>query len=54
MFEDQYNEQMEVEIKLLEAKKRAADAGHHDWVNACTGCSCQLDTVTTTVCDNCR
>lgn len=42
MFENQYNEEMEAEVRRLEAKKRAADAGHPEWDNACKTCGCQL------------
>lgn len=42
MFENQYNEEMEAEVRRLEAKKRAADAGHPEWDNACAICGCQL------------
>jgi hypothetical protein len=42
MFESQYNEEMEAEVKRLEAKKRAVDAGHPEWHNACAGCGCEL------------
>jgi hypothetical protein len=43
MFEDQYNDQMAAEIIRLEAKKRAAAAGHPEWGNACAGCGCRLE-----------
>ncbi|GAM09428.1 hypothetical protein OR1_01706 [Geobacter sp. OR-1] len=42
MFENQYNEEMEAEVRRMEAKRRAADAGHPEWVNACACCGCQL------------
>ncbi len=42
MFETQYNEEMEAEVRRLEAKKRAADAGHPEWDNACAVCGRQL------------
>lgn len=42
MFETQYNEEMEAEVRRLEAKKRAADAGHPEWDNACAVCGCNL------------
>lgn len=38
MFEVQYNEEMEAEVKRLEAKKRATEAGHPEWENACAVC----------------
>jgi hypothetical protein len=43
VFEQQYDEEMAAEIKRLEAKQRAARAGHSEWDNACAGCGCQLD-----------
>lgn len=42
MFEDQYNNEMEAEVRRLEAKQRAVAAGHPDWLNACAGCGCKL------------
>ena len=42
MFEAQYNDEMEAEIRRLEAKKRAIAAGHPEWENACARCGCQL------------
>ena len=35
MFESQYNDEMEREVKRLEAKKRATAAGYPEWDNAC-------------------
>ncbi|WP_243374952.1 hypothetical protein [Geotalea sp. SG265] len=43
MFENQYNEEMEAEVKRLEGKQRARAAGHPEWDNACAGCGCRLD-----------
>lgn len=43
MFESQYNEEMEAEVKRLEAKRRAIAAGHPEWDNACAGCCCRLE-----------
>jgi hypothetical protein len=43
MFESQYNEEMAGEIARLEAKGRAAAAGHPEWDNACTGCGCRME-----------
>ena len=43
MFEMQYNEEMEAEVRRLEAKKRAAEAGHPEWDNACSLCGCRLE-----------
>lgn len=42
MFEMQYNEEMEAEVKRLEAKKRAVQAGHPEWDNACGRCGAQI------------
>jgi hypothetical protein len=42
MFEDQYNEEMEAEVRRLEAKRRAAAVGHPEWENACAGCGAEL------------
>jgi hypothetical protein len=53
MFEVQYNDEMEAEIRRLEAKKRAAEAGHPEWDNACAGCGCRLDDPDRARCDRC-
>jgi hypothetical protein len=53
MFENQYNEEMELEVKRLEAKKRATDSGHPEWVNACAVCKCKLDSFSNQLCDSC-
>jgi hypothetical protein len=42
MFEAQYNDEMETEVKRLEAQQRAVAAGHPEWVNACADCGCEL------------
>lgn len=42
MFELEYNEEMEREVLRLEALKRATDAGHPEWLNACAVCGCSL------------
>ncbi len=42
MFESQYNNEMEAEVKRLEAKQRATLAGHPEWDNACVKCGCQI------------
>lgn len=42
MFEQQYDEEMTAEIRRLEGKRRAAEAGHPEWGNACAGCGCEL------------
>lgn len=54
MFEVQYNDEMEAEIKRLEAKNRAIDLGHPEWDNACAVCGCQLVFMTVDTCDSCR
>lgn len=53
MFENQYNDEMEAEVKRLEARKRAADAGHPEWVNACVRCGCELTTPDYDRCHHC-
>ena len=42
MFEVQYNDEMEAEVRRLEAKQRAVAAGHPEWDNACAACGCEL------------
>lgn len=54
MFEAQYNEEMEAEVRRLEAKNRAVAAGHPEWDNACAGCGCQLLSTAVDRCDACR
>jgi hypothetical protein len=53
MFENQYNDEMEAEVRLLEARNRAIAAGHPEWANACAGCGCQLPSTTATNCARC-
>lgn len=53
MFENQYNEEMELEVRRLEAKKRATIAGHPEWNNACVVCGNELAIITKDRCDNC-
>jgi hypothetical protein len=53
MFEVQYNEEMEAEIRRLEAKKRAAAAGHPEWENACTLCGSELPAAAAEHCGRC-
>jgi hypothetical protein len=42
LFESQYNDEMAAEVKRLEAQKRAAAAGHPEWLNACADCGAEL------------
>jgi len=44
-FECQYNDEMEAEVKRLEAQARAVAAGHQEWLNACAVCGAELQTV---------
>lgn len=53
MFESQYNEEMEAEVKRLEAKKRAAEAGHPEWDNACKVCAGRIADTSTDRCQGC-
>ena len=53
MFEVQYNDEMELEILRLEARSRAAAAGHPEWENACAGCGCELTPISRKSCDDC-
>ena len=53
MFESQYNDEMEAEVKRLEAQARAIKAGHPEWVNACAGCGCELSTSDVNSCERC-
>ena len=53
MFECQYNEEMEAEVKRLEAQARAVAAGHPEWLNACAVCGVELQTVGVSRCENC-
>ena len=53
MFENQYNDQMEEEIKRLEAQNRAIAAGHPEWINACAKCGVELTTVNNVTCGRC-
>lgn len=36
------NDEMETEVKRLEAQMRAINAGHPEWANACAICGCEL------------
>ncbi len=53
MFESQYNDEMEAEVRRLEGKQRAVAAGHPEWGNACAGCGCELPLDAET-CEKCR
>ena len=53
MFESQYNDEMETEVKRLEAKNRAIAAGHPEWLNACAGCQCELNSIDLSHCAAC-
>lgn len=54
MFETQYNEEMEAEVRRLEARNRADAAGHPDWENACAVCGCRIDGTDEQLCASCR
>jgi hypothetical protein len=53
MFEQHYNDEMEAEVKRLEAKARAVAAGNPHWKNACAICGCELVAVDITRCERC-
>ncbi len=53
MFEDQYNDEMEAEVKRLEAHNRAVAAGHPEWANACAACGCEMKSVDEERCGRC-
>ncbi|ACD96552.1 hypothetical protein [Trichlorobacter lovleyi] len=53
MFETQYNEEMEAEVRRLDAKQRAISAGHPEWDNACKICYCRLEGTNDAVCVKC-
>ena len=53
MFEVQYNDEMEAEIRRLEAQNRAIAAGHPEWRNACAVCGCELAEVSCDKCGQC-
>ena len=54
MFEAQYNDEMEAEVRRLEAKARAAAAGHPHWNNACKECGRELAAIDLTQCSQCK
>ena len=53
MFEVQYNDEMEAEVKRLEAHNRAVAAGHPEWMNACAVCGCEVKKVDVVRCERC-
>lgn len=53
MFESHYNEEMEAEVRRIEARQRAVAAGHPEWVNACAVCGCELAAMDVARCDRC-
>ena len=53
MFESQYNDEMEAEVKRLEAQMRAINAGHPEWANACAVCGCELTDCNSSRCGQC-
>ena len=53
MFESHYNDEMEAEVRRLEARQRAIAAGHPEWANACSVCMGELKSVAVTACDCC-
>ena len=53
MFESQYNEEMEAEVRRLEAQRRAVAAGHPEWTNACAACGCELKSTDVELCVRC-
>lgn len=54
MFESQYNDEMEAEVKRLEARMRAVNAGHPEWLNACAVCGCELTDCEQSRCKSCQ
>lgn len=54
VFESQYNDEMEAEVRRLEAKKRAVDAEHPEWDNACIVCGLELHGMDVERCNQCR
>jgi hypothetical protein len=53
MFESQYNDEMEAEVRRLDAKQRAILSGHPEWLNACATCGRELKTLDSVKCDKC-
>lgn len=54
VFESQYNDEMEAEVKRLEAQMRAFNAGHPEWLNACAVCGCELTETGNSRCNGCE
>lgn len=54
MFETHYNEEMEAEVKRLEAQQRAIGVGHPEWDNACKICGCRIAGCVEDSCEQCR
>ena len=53
MFESQYNDEMEAEVKRLEAQARAVNAGHPEWANDCATYGCELYPLDSVKCSQC-
>ena len=53
MFESQYNDEMEAEVKRLAAQKRAINVGHPEWLNACATCGSEITNTDATICEKC-
>jgi hypothetical protein len=53
MFESQYNDEMEAEVKRLEALARAVNSGHPEWANACAVCGCEVTGTEVSRCNQC-
>ncbi|MEI6208377.1 MAG: hypothetical protein WCP20_16485 [Desulfuromonadales bacterium] len=53
MFESQYNDEMETEVKRLEAQMRAIKVGHPEWLNACATCGSELSNTDASKCEQC-
>jgi len=53
MFEVHYNEEMEQEVRRLEARQRADAAGHPEWDNACIVCGSEIKGIGTDRCPAC-
>jgi len=52
MFEQQYDDEMAAQIRMLESKRRAAAVGQPEWDNACGECGCRLQPGPE-LCDDC-